>query len=149
MTALVERGSYGSQACRPTSRSSSAPGLQTVSGRANDSPPHIPDRHGGTAPRRAAAAQQAGKVYRIGYVGVAPIPLDDAFRAGLRDRGYLEGQNLASSIDTTPPEMIPHVVRARWLRELRKTSVALTILINRLTSGLVAIAPRPSTQRGE
>ena len=57
--------------------------------------------------------------------------------------------SIASSIDTTPPEMIPHVVRARWLLELRKTSVALTILINRLTSGLVAIAPRPSTQRGE
>jgi hypothetical protein len=57
--------------------------------------------------------------------------------------------SIASSIDTTPPEMIPHVVRARWLRELRKTSVALTILMNRLTSGPVAIAPRPSTQRGE
>ncbi len=57
--------------------------------------------------------------------------------------------SIASSIDTTPPEMIPHVVRARWLRELRKTSVALTILINRLTSGPVAIAPRPSTQRRE
>ena len=57
--------------------------------------------------------------------------------------------SIASSIDTTPPEMIPHVVRARWLRELRKTNVALTILINRLTSGPVAIAPRPSTQRGE
>ena len=42
----------------------------------------------------AAPAQQAGKVYRIGYVGVAPIPLDDAFRAGLRDLGYLERQNL-------------------------------------------------------
>jgi hypothetical protein len=56
--------------------------------------------------------------------------------------------SIASSIDTTPPEMISHVVRARWLRELRKTSVALTILVNRLTSGPVAIAARPSTQRG-
>jgi hypothetical protein len=56
--------------------------------------------------------------------------------------------SIASSIDTTPPEMISHVVRARWLRELRKTSVALTILVNRLTSGPVAIVARPSTQRG-
>jgi hypothetical protein len=55
--------------------------------------------------------------------------------------------SIASSIDTTPPEMIPHVVRARWLRELRKTGVALTILVNRLTSGPVAIAARPGTQR--
>jgi hypothetical protein len=55
--------------------------------------------------------------------------------------------SIASSIDTTPPEMIPHVIRARWLRELRKTGVALTILVNRLASGPVAIAARPSTQR--
>jgi hypothetical protein len=55
--------------------------------------------------------------------------------------------SIASSIDTTPPEMIPHVVRARWLRELRKTGVALTILVNRLTSGPVAIAARPGMQR--
>ena len=56
--------------------------------------------------------------------------------------------SIASSIDTTPPEMIPHVIRARWLRELRKTGVALAILVNRLASGPVAIAARPSTQRG-
>ena len=55
--------------------------------------------------------------------------------------------SIASSIDTTPPEMIPHVIRARWLRELHKTTVALTILVNRLTSGPVAITARPSTQR--
>jgi hypothetical protein len=39
-----------------------------------------------------------------------------------------------ASIDTTPPEMIPHVIRARWLRELRKTGVALAILANWLAS---------------
>jgi hypothetical protein len=55
--------------------------------------------------------------------------------------------SITSSIDTTPPEMIPHVIRARWLRELRKAGAALTILINRLTSGPVAIAPRPGPQR--
>ena len=54
--------------------------------------------------------------------------------------------SIASSIDTTPPEMIPHVVRARWLRELRKTVAALTLLVNRLTSGPVAIAARRSTR---
>jgi hypothetical protein len=55
--------------------------------------------------------------------------------------------SIASSIDTTPPEMIPHVIRARWLRELRKTDVALALLVNRLMSGPVAIAARPRTQR--
>jgi hypothetical protein len=54
--------------------------------------------------------------------------------------------SIASSIDTTPPETIPHVVRARWLRELRKTVSALTLLVNRLTSGPVAIAARRSTR---
>ena len=47
----------------------------------------------------AAWAQQAGKVYRIGYLGISPpsgtaAPLWDAFLQGLRDHGYVEGQNL-------------------------------------------------------
>jgi putative ABC transport system substrate-binding protein len=42
-----------------------------------------------------AEAQQTGKVWRIGYLGVARTPdLDDAFTQGLRERGYVEGQNL-------------------------------------------------------
>jgi putative ABC transport system substrate-binding protein len=42
----------------------------------------------------AAEAQPAGKVYRIGYLAFAPRPADDAFRQGLKDLGYVEGQNL-------------------------------------------------------
>ena len=44
----------------------------------------------------AATAQQAGKVYRVGYISPRPgIELhDEAFRQGLRDFGYVEGQNL-------------------------------------------------------
>ena len=40
--------------------------------------------------------------------------------------------SITSSIDTTPPEMIPHEMREWWLRELRKTAVALDLLIERL-----------------
>ena len=45
-----------------------------------------------------ADAQQAGKVYRIGFLGgaspsVAARPLE-AFRQGLRDLGYVEGKNI-------------------------------------------------------
>ncbi|MFQ5853595.1 MAG: ABC transporter substrate-binding protein [Candidatus Binatia bacterium] len=45
-----------------------------------------------------AAAQQVGKVYRIGFLrtGSAPFtsPIDIAFRQGLLELGYVEGQNL-------------------------------------------------------
>jgi putative tryptophan/tyrosine transport system substrate-binding protein len=51
---------------------------------------------------RAAVAQPTGKVSRVGWVSATPLTmLSDpsyipgrAFRAELRDRGYVEGQNL-------------------------------------------------------
>jgi len=46
--------------------------------------------------------------------------------------------SITSSIDTTPSEMIPHEMRERWLRELRKTSVALALLVERLAGGPTA-----------
>ena len=47
----------------------------------------------------AAYAQQAAKVPRIGYLasnlaGNSPLRLHEAFRQGLRDRGYIEGRNV-------------------------------------------------------
>jgi hypothetical protein len=52
------------------------------------------------APPRAAAAQQPAKVARIGFlvtgsIGSPEVALSlDTVRQGLRDRGYVEGQNL-------------------------------------------------------
>ena len=52
----------------------------------------------------AARAQQTGKVWRIGYLrlGFRPmsgsLPTVDAFIQGLRDLGYVDGQNLALEI---------------------------------------------------
>jgi len=44
----------------------------------------------------AAAPQQAGKVYRIGHLSSGSPPgFVEEFRQGLRERGYLEGQNIA------------------------------------------------------
>src|SRR5215467_12982317 len=44
----------------------------------------------------AARAQQPAKVARIGYLAPARLPnLIEALQAGLRDFGYVEGQNLA------------------------------------------------------
>jgi ABC-type uncharacterized transport system substrate-binding protein len=44
-------------------------------------------------PLAAARAEQAGKIPRIGIIDDSPIW--NAFRHGLRDLGYLEGQNIA------------------------------------------------------
>ena len=48
--------------------------------------------------------------------------------------------SIASSIDTTPPEIIPHEMRERWLREVSKTGVALALLVERLAGGPTAEA---------
>lgn len=45
----------------------------------------------------AAEAQQAGKVYRVGFLWDSPAMFPDAmqaFRGGLRDLGWIEGQNI-------------------------------------------------------
>jgi putative tryptophan/tyrosine transport system substrate-binding protein len=44
----------------------------------------------------ATEAQQAGKVYRIGFLSTNPPPAHvwEALMDGLRERGYSEGQNL-------------------------------------------------------
>ena len=49
------------------------------------------------APLAAVAQPTPGKTARIGYLSLrsAPSHLDEAFRQGLRDLGYVEGQNLA------------------------------------------------------
>jgi hypothetical protein len=42
----------------------------------------------------AAAAPPAGKVWRIGYLVAGFAGINEAFRQGLRDLGYIEGQNI-------------------------------------------------------
>ncbi len=48
------------------------------------------------APLVVAEAQQAGKVSRIGFLRIGPAPATwiDAFRQGLRELGYVEGQDI-------------------------------------------------------
>src|SRR6266545_1151142 len=47
------------------------------------------------APLAAPAQQPPGKTARIGFLGDVPSFLDEAFRQGLRELGYVEGQNIA------------------------------------------------------
>jgi putative ABC transport system substrate-binding protein len=62
---------------------------------------------GGLAAPLISFAQQKGKVWRIGFLGAASASgisrRMDAFRAGLRDLGYVEGKNL--------------VIEYRWAEE--------------------------------
>src|SRR6516225_399704 len=52
----------------------------------------------------AHAQQQRGRVWHVGVLGVVPPTADmlGVFRDGLRERGYVEGQNL--SIDVRSPQ---------------------------------------------
>jgi len=69
----------------------------------------------------AAHAQQAGKVWRIGYLSgqYGPNDLSQSFVKGLRELGYLEGQNLiveyrfAMGENGRLPELAADLVRAR------------------------------------
>ena len=53
---------------------------------------------GATATAQEYKAQQSGKVYRIGFLGVASAarfePFLEAVRLGLREHGYIEGKNV-------------------------------------------------------
>ena len=55
------------------------------------------------APPLAAEAQQAGKVYRIGFLsqGEPTKAWVEALQQGLRERGYVEGRNLVWEFRST------------------------------------------------
>jgi putative ABC transport system substrate-binding protein len=47
------------------------------------------------AARRPSGRATTGKTARIGFLGDVPSFLDEAFRQGLRELGYVEGRNIA------------------------------------------------------
>src|SRR5262245_5424958 len=63
-----------------------------------------------------AEAQQAGKVYRIGWLGFGSpttlLPLAEPFRRRLHELGYVEGQNLVFEYrwGEGRPERLPALV---------------------------------------
>ena len=67
-----------------------------------------------------ARAQQASKVFRIGFMaGVGPPPTEpsrsniEAFRHGLREFGYIEGKNV--------------IIESRWARRPKKYELIINL----------------------
>jgi putative tryptophan/tyrosine transport system substrate-binding protein len=115
----------------------------------------------------AAEAQQAGKVYRIGYLSngnpTTSVPFVDAFRQGLRELGWVEEQNisieyrwadgnlerlpaLASDLLKTPFDVIlvaggPAVRAAR--QATRTVPIVSAIMSDPVAAGFAASLARP------
>ena len=111
----------------------------------------------------AAKAEQAGNVYRVGYLS-SSATIIEPFRAGLRELGYIEGQNLliearlaAGKIDRLPA-LATELVRARVdviaavsppaIQAAKKATAAIPIVmafisVNPVQSGFVASLGRP------
>jgi putative tryptophan/tyrosine transport system substrate-binding protein len=84
----------------------------------------------------AVEAQEAAKVPRIGMLGGSPGPLVDAFKQGLRELGYIEGQNI--------------VVEYRWADGLEKLPALAADLVRLkvdiiVASSQSAVAARQAT----
>ena len=76
---------------------------------------------GAVSAPHAAVAQQAAKVYRVGVLrpGQPPKAWVEAFLQGLRDRGYVDGQNVHVEFKFTDgsndplPRLAEELVRSR------------------------------------
>ncbi len=117
----------------------------------------------------AAGAQQAGKVWRIGYLGSTPPTTPEvvrnleAFRQGLRERGWVEGQNivieyrwaegrverfpsLAADLVSLRPDLLVTVTTpgARAAKQATSTiPIVMVYVIDPIGQGLVASLARP------
>jgi putative tryptophan/tyrosine transport system substrate-binding protein len=113
----------------------------------------------------AAEAQQAAKVYRIGYLspGSGIEYRDEGFRQALGQRGYVEGMNLVIEWRFTKgrpiaPELAAELVRLKLdcivgigvgpVAALKKATATIPIVIRNIDAdpveeGLVASFPRP------
>jgi putative ABC transport system substrate-binding protein len=109
------------------------------------------------------AEAQPAKIPRIGYLGDAPGPFAQAFRQGLRDLGYVEGENIAIEYrwtegrDDRLPELAAELVRlpvdvlvtpgSRASRAAKQATSTIPIVMahvgDPVGTGLVASLARP------
>jgi hypothetical protein len=79
----------------------------------------------------ASGAQPAGKLYRVGILGVkASDPAEtrywQAFRLGLRERGWIEGENIVLETEGNSarlPELVADLVRLKVDLILARSSI--------------------------
>ena len=110
-----------------------------------------------------AEAQQAEKVFRIGYLGSSGSGPPRAFRQGLRDLGYVESKNIIFEYRTTPvnsaqyPDLAAELVRLRVdvivgegagaIRAAKNASATIPIVMahvnDPIAAGLVASLAHP------
>ena len=109
-----------------------------------------------------AEGQQAGKVYRIGFLSIATVTYIDAFRQGLRDLGYVEGRTIvieyqeAQSYERLPelakelvglkPDIIVSAggsLVARAVKAVTSTIPVVFLASDVVAGGLVASLSRP------
>src|SRR4029453_18644013 len=112
-----------------------------------------------------ARAQQPARAPRIGYLesGAPGTPLVEAFRQGLRDLGWIEGQNIAVEVRAAEgkydrlPELVAELVRLKVdvifasstpaALAAKQATTTIPIVIGRVAdpvgSGLVTTLARP------
>jgi putative ABC transport system substrate-binding protein len=82
----------------------------------------------------SAEAQQAGKIYRIGYISgrSGTGPSDEVFKAALRELGYVEGQNVT--------------ITYRWAEEKLDRLPALAVELVQLKVDIIVTETTPAAQ---
>ena len=87
-----------------------------------------------------AQEQKPGKVYRIGFLraGQPPKPWVEAFQQGLRERGYVDGQNVVVEFRFTDGSVDP-------LPQLAEELVRLKVDVILASSGPPAVAAKRAT----
>jgi putative ABC transport system substrate-binding protein len=102
-----------------------------------------------------AAAQQAARIPRIGFLRLAspPDPLIEAFREGLRQLGYVEGQNIAIEYRLTMegdrlPDLAAELVRLQ-VDVIVAAGGAANRAAKKATSTLPIVMPQMTDPTGE
>src|SRR5207245_9293303 len=100
------------------------------------------------APIAAEAQQQAAKIAQLGYLGTdrAAIPhLQEAFRQGLRDLGYVEDRNLVIEYRYSEgkferlPDLAPELVAVPRQNSVRRQVIDLSALIRRRSRLIIMV----------